>query len=799
MSKKETTKNKTFKSVKDKLEFIQKSCYETELFEDLAVLFKKKKFNNVRITHGPNEFGKDLVFSRYDEDFEEDKWYAVIVKNKPATQNDFVKGNEIANQINVALSEPYTNPKGEEKIVSKLFIVINGTVTPNATKLISKFIEPSILPNIKIWDYQGLKEQIERHTKESFLDNNEPFLNLYTTEQQKKLSDISISNNVFDMKFDDIDQIFVNVQTTYSRELKKINNYITYDKSDSKYKEEDIEGSNEILNSNKNFIIHGIPTSGKTLFLKRIGLKALNSDKPKPNAVFYFDLQNHTTKDIDINDLVKNQFKELTKGENFNKSEFSKTILLFDSIDFIKDSEIRLSIYQQIEEFSKENEENNYQIIIATRSFNFIQSQELFKDFKDSELLPFNFKQAMTLVKKIIPNNSSKTNNFLTALKNSMLNTTLQRTPLSLTLLAILYRDDKIDLKELPANIFSLYDLFTDVYLDKWDSTKGLTQLYKYEQTKNILAFIAFYLHKLGWNSISQDDLNTFLITLREKYNYDELNDIDNFIIHLKSRNGVFNFEEISNSFSFFNHYFQEYFASLCIEDEDDDILIDNFFNNWWSNSLVFYCGKNPKSNKLHKTIIEKIIPIDSAQKVTYINNHSKCLQASHAISIENRTSVVNKLIVEFDNLFKSIYKEAEENPDSIINQLPFVNIINQSKSLFESVFGSKHIATKETIEFFEKVLLDEKNNLSNITNYNIAYFLAFINNSVFSLEVFADLIGDDIVWNRILYVDINFLKMKKTIDDKKYVRIKRKMNKNKFLIQHILRNSVTEKNKLIE
>lgn len=799
MSKKETTKNKTFRSVKDKLEYIQKNCYETELFEDLAVLYKKKGFNNVRITHGPNEFGKDLVFSKYDEDFEQEKWFAVIVKNKNANQNDFVVGNEIANQINVALLEPYTNPKDEKKIISKLFIVINGTVTPNATQLISKFVKPSILPNIKIWDYQAIKEQIEGHTKESFLDNNEPFLNLYSNEQIRKLSDISITNNVFDMKFDDIEQVFVNVQTTYSKELKKINNYIEFDAGDSKYKEEDVEGSNEILNSNKDFIIHGIPTSGKTLFLKRIGLKALNSNKPKPNAVFYFDLQNHSSLDINIDELIKSQFQELTKGEEFNIKEFSKTILLFDSIDFIKDFDIRLSIYQQIEKYSIENKEKNYQIILATRSFNFIQSQGLFEDFKDTELLPFNFKQAMTLLKKIIPNNSSKTKKFLTALKNSMLNTTSQRTPLSLTLLAILYRDDKIDLKELPANIFSLYDLFTDVYLDKWDSTKGLTLLYKYEQTKNILAFIAFYMHKLGWNYITEDDLKTFLITLREKYNYDELNDIDNFIIHLKSRNGVFNFEENNNSFSFFNHYFQEYFASLCIEDDDDEILIENFFNNWWSNSLVFYCGKKPKSNKLHKTIIEKIIPIDTAQKVTYINNHSKCLQASHAIAVENRTSIVNKLIFEFDNLFKSIYKEAKENPKSVINQLPFVNIINQSKSLFGSVFGSKHIATKETIEFFEKILLDDNNELSNITNYNIAYFLAFNNNFVFPFEIFADLIGEDIVWNRILYVDINFLKMKKKIDEKKYIRIKRKMNKNKFLIQHILKNSVSDKNKISE
>jgi hypothetical protein len=174
-------------------------------------------------------------------------------------------------------------------------------------------------------------------------------------------------------------------------------------------------------------------------------------------------------------------------------------------------------------------------------------------------------------------------------------------------------------------------------------------------------------------------------------------------------------------------------------------------------------------------------------------------LQASHAIAVENRTSIVNKLIFEFDNLFKSIYKEAKENPKSVINQLSFVNIINQSKSLFGSVFGSKHIATKETIEFFEKILLDDNNDLSNITNYNIAYFLAFNNNFVFPFEIFADLIGEDIVWNRILYVDINFLKMKKKIDEKKYIRIKRKMNKNKFLIQHILKNSVSDKNKISE
>ena len=107
MKKKETLRNKKFKTVKNKLEYIQKNCNEPVLFDDLAFLFKKKGFKNVRVNHGTNEFGKDLVFSKYDKVFEEEKWYAVIVKNKPARQNDFITGNEIANQILQAINQPY--------------------------------------------------------------------------------------------------------------------------------------------------------------------------------------------------------------------------------------------------------------------------------------------------------------------------------------------------------------------------------------------------------------------------------------------------------------------------------------------------------------------------------------------------------------------------------------------------------------------------------------------------------------------------------------------------------------------
>lgn len=54
---------RTFKDVKSKLEDIQKHHNEVDLFPTLAQLFVHMGFSNVQITHGNNEFGRDLIFS----------------------------------------------------------------------------------------------------------------------------------------------------------------------------------------------------------------------------------------------------------------------------------------------------------------------------------------------------------------------------------------------------------------------------------------------------------------------------------------------------------------------------------------------------------------------------------------------------------------------------------------------------------------------------------------------------------------------------------------------------------------
>ena len=84
-----------YNNVRNRLMDIQKGKKEADLFPVLKQLFITKQFNNVEITHGLNEYGKDLVFSKYDEDLNDSNWYSVVVKNKNAEMKDFEDQGEI--------------------------------------------------------------------------------------------------------------------------------------------------------------------------------------------------------------------------------------------------------------------------------------------------------------------------------------------------------------------------------------------------------------------------------------------------------------------------------------------------------------------------------------------------------------------------------------------------------------------------------------------------------------------------------------------------------------------------------
>jgi hypothetical protein len=789
-----TTKNKKFSSVKEKITFIHKHCHETELFEPLRLLFKEKGFDDVQITHGNNEFGKDLVFSIVDTAINEKIWYSAVVKNKDAKQNDLVRGGEIQQQVELSLKHPYTNSSGKAIQISRVFVIINGSVTPNARQVLSSNYDVFLQSSIILWDYQKIISEIENYTKEIFLNELEPAIQIFEKNQIAFLSDISKSNQLLQLNMKDIDEIFVSVQTTNSKHLKKVETYVQFDE-DGKSKSrviEDIDGLDEVITSDKNFIIHGIPTSGKSLFLKRLGIRLIKAKKN--NLVFYFEFADivdfKSLKVLDLDEKMIEQYQSRTNNEELNFENYDKVILLLDSFDDIKNEDLKCKILKHIDEYISNNSIAKLQVVLAMRTTEIIDKEKKLSEFEKTELQPFNISQALKLVEKIIPNNKSKSNAFSKAMKDSMLSSSILRTPLALTLMAILYRDETIDLEELPANITELYNKFTDTYLDRWDNSKGVSQQYKYEQTKNILGFIAMKIHSSEENYIYEDDLKSFLAKLRKEYNYEEIDKPEEFIQHLKLKSGVLNYDENSHAFTFFNHYFQEYFVSLCIDENNEQQLKDNFFEEWWENAIVFYCGKNPRRDTFILDVSKNIIPLELKDSYLYLSLLSKSLQANHSIPIKSRLEIIKRLISEFDKFFINFLKEGEKGNTFAVTTTT-MDLILIFRDFFDKLFSSKHISNEETIELFENILIDEQNSLSELTNYCISYFVTFHADSPTTLELFLDRKDIGVIWSRIIYVDLKFLHYKSK-DIMSYKRIKRKMIRNKFIILNKLKDIST-------
>lgn len=792
-TKNESLKNKVFSTVKEKISYIHKHCKEPELFEPLRLLFKEKGFSDVQITHGNSEFGKDLVFSMIDNALDEKIWYSAIVKNKDARQNDFVKGGEIHQQIELSLRTPFKSTSGESIQVSRVFIIINGSVTSNAKDVLATNYDQFMLANIIVWDYQKLISEIETHTKDLFLNDSEPAVQIFDNNQIEQLSDISKTNQLLQLNMKDIDDIFVSVQTSSTKLSKTVETYVQFEETNrNKNKQkpvEDIDGLEEVISSDKNFIVHGIPTSGKTLFLKRLGIRLIQAKKQ--NLVLYFEFSEIVNykegKTIDLDKAIIQQFKTLSNNEELKFEEYEKIIILLDSFDDIKDESLKCAVLNDLEEFISNHQYKNLQIVIAMRTTDIIDKEKKLTDFEKTELLPFNVGQALKLVEKIIPNDKAKSVAFTKAMKDSMLSSSILRTPLALTLMAILYRDETIDLEELPANITELYNKFVDTYLDRWDSSKGFSQQYKYEQIKNIISFIAREIHLSGSTYISAEDLINFLKILRKEYNFEELNDPEKFVEHLKLKSGVINYDDPTDTFSFYNHYFQEYFVSLSIDEKTENELKDNFFEEWWENAIVFYSGKNPRRDSFLLDVAKNLIPTELKDSYIYLNLLSKSLQASHSIPIKSRINVVKRMVSAFDNFLDGFMNEGRQG-NTFAAATTTMDLIIIFRDFFNKLFSSKHISNQECIELFEEILIDQNSNLSELTIYCISYFITFHNDSPIALELFSERPDIDIIWNRIVYVDLKLLHYKSK-DIKSYKRLKRKMEKNRFLIQSKLKD----------
>lgn len=787
--------NYSLKDVKNKLIDIQKEKKESILFGYLQQLFNKKGYSDVQITHGPNEYGKDLVFNEYNSKLNSTEYYAVVVKNKNSGMSDFERGGEIMRQIDLSFQYPYSDNKGNKHQIGKVIVVINGNVSNQAINVIQQTIDPSKFANIYIWNYQNLSEELYGNIPNIFLAENLPDIDTFLEYQSKKFLEFSSANDIYHgLTINDINDIYVNVRTNYKVYEQKKNTYTNYEGNSTSHLKDEIDESMTIVHSNFSFVVSGIATSGKTLMLKRVGYNSVNHYQQKRIAPFYIQLGKiKTCENFDFGDEIESVYKRIT-GIEFDYHKYSKICLLLDGIDEIPSEETRGILLTRISEFY-DRFSNSYkgtilQIVLSTRDLNFVEKGNYLKKYEKMELLPFDIGQAFKLVKKLIPEDKVKAEKFVQAVKNTQLTNSLTRTPMALSLMAILYKEDEIELDELPANITELYNKFTDYYLNKWDTSKGISLQYKFEESKQILGFIANEIHENNETVISLVELEEFLVKLKENFDFEDLEDIEGFLKALKERTGVINYDDEQATFSFSHLAFQEYFVSISYDDSNEEDLITKFYDDWWSNTIVFYCGKQPKRDVFLKKVIDNVTPSDINQSLTHITLLSRSLQAGYLMSNNSKRQFVINIIYEFNKVYNEIIRSEKEQQYGITYLLSTVDVILKFRDFIYTQLKSRHLNQKQVVDVIEDILVNHQDNFTDVPLYCIAYYGSYFTKDTKYLEAFIANPNHNTRWDRIVYIDIEKLNKGKVHDEKIFKKIKKNQMKNKAYIQLQLKQS---------
>jgi len=763
----------TRKELKDKI----RNLDEKNFRQVLSQLYEKMEYIDVRITHGTQEFGKDLVF--YEEDkFGEKIWFACVVKKGDANQSLY---GDISRQVAECLVKPFDHHIYGKVKITRVFVVVSGSYKDNTKALITESIKNGENP-IKYFEGSNIAELIEWKDLGYLFDEQENLSVANALHKEFVINNL-INNTTlkfleadFGILLDEMDDFSINVRAKSNLLFEERKNYV--EEKEHKISFKILPEIAEIIISKKPYLLNGIATSGKTTILKKLGKDFL---KLNPSGrLFFFEL-NKIAKDtsFDLQKTAEGFFLNLT-GVDFDWLDNSKVLILLDGLDETSDDEIRSCIIVEILKLIKNP---NCQIIITSRSIDFLTANnQIESNFERFELLPLNYNEMVQIGNKIL-SDPSQAKNFVHLVKNSELLNSFPKTPLTTILLAILLKEEKIDVKELPKNISELYSKFIDLFLNKWDKGKGISEQYKYAEKEYVIKSLAQELHKNNKISFSEEDILKFLNSLKKERPIDILSNPSEFLNNLCDRSSLLIRDSSDGTYKFFHLTLQEYLTAATLTNNDERLLTDNFLNDWWLNPNIFYAGKHPSdSNVLREISSLKTFPYEFDEKMKFIINTSKVLKAVHLWDHENRKRTLISMLKVFEGMISDVISAYIDSEILTLRNKSLLDVVLWSRSFFLEFLDSEQFT--DTLKSIFEDMKVSPSSYNDIIRYCLSYSLSLKEGNSIYLEEFIE--SDELMnprWFKIVFVDINVKKLNRS-NNKLILKFKQKAFENKKYIQ---------------
>lgn len=659
---------------------------ETDLHEFLKKLFESMEPDYiVEITHGSQEFGKDLVIVKSDKFTEEvigvvvkcgdirgatlghvDKLKKQVDKVLPKTSEK--KLGEISSQVQQALAHPAEMKSILEDLpVSKVFVVLAGEFSKQARSRLTK----ELTTEIRIFDIKWLTDNFTEFYPQIFFEGRViDFFERKTRELEENHRLVNSGKNLSEYFVDPL--------------IMPVTNPMRFNKNRLEIKKRKKMSFSELMKlckQVKKLVLLGDPGTGKTGAMAKLTIEMCHDAHSrllkKPGG---FDGKIPTPVFAPARNLLESESTESFLTEYFESEEtkdrFEVDIVMIDGLDEIE------SINQQavIDKLDELSEELSCPYILASRKIDIINT--LPQRYKKYELKPFEFKQAFKLFSNLISDNE-----VLATMKETLekIQTQILLVPLSLMLLIELIEEHK----EIPASVTELYDRFFDMILGRWDKEKGIEVLFEYHIKKSFLGELAYReFREKNRLEISSEDFELFLNSYAKRYGF-TIEDFKNFTQEIERAGILDQRGEVT-----FNHRsFLDYFAAFYLYenrgelDHLNELIVNTYFDSLWSEVAFFYVGL---LRQIGQDLLEgifsyenELMTVDSSKLLS-----GRLLQAGWHSPIQQRLYGIQNAISYAPKVHRQI-TSLDSNIPSIISD--FIVLVLTDLS-FNSGFLEHHI-----------------------------------------------------------------------------------------------------------
>lgn len=456
---------------------------------------------------------------------------------------------------------------------------------------------------------------------------------------------------------------------------------------------------NELIKSPQSAIVSGQAGSGKSTLLYNVGLllsqenSTMKSGKKKlPIFITAMDL-------IYFQKEVKDTI--LSKTSTLGKclpelTEKYDVILLVDSIDEFEPDQQK-EVLRQLVNLSNHN---GIRFILTTRGEDRFQEHINRKDVAFYEISRFNLEQIRRFVNAFLPD-EQKASDLLDSLRENKILERLPITPLTLSLISILF--DETDY-EVPATITDIYAKFNDLVVGRAIVSSKI-EFIDVAFRERILSVYGYHLmNREDHQPLTYDEFIRFFVDFyKGKSKQIKGASLEEGLDYIVKNTGILYIK--NHKYVCFAHdTYMEYYAAVEYfnfhRGDADRVLVENFFDLMWQNVAVFYAGMTKDMDQFARDVNVKMKTASRVMEfISGIQGAGYLLQALYLSDDTVRRDVIlTALDLSLDT--NEAFKKMATVPDTIFKNyhIPIVQLLSMMH--FYEMFNSLTLKTPLELSF---------------------------------------------------------------------------------------------------